>query len=285
MAPGGNHKIAKDLLTPPREHVRRYKEMLRIAEQLPPGEKQPPSEKLAIQWYYMTYHRADRVEYAKSGKNLTGYSQALFMQKKADGTLERAEIDRLHNRAKKRLASNLREKREAHRTSYARRELRERGRRDGSRSYRHDDDSNYRDDRDRPTIEAHEAPTDADRNATDAAIATISRKAGAARAESAGSAVRATTAVRMRQKGRGREATTVAATRRAAVTNVCGERDRCRRTRTTSTLAPPATAKATTKTTPSRAKARRRAKTTTTTISPWRWLRPPNKRRKVKAMA
>jgi hypothetical protein len=129
MAPGGNHEIAKDLLTPPRKHARRYKEMLRIAEQLPPGEKQPPSEKLAIQWYYMTYHRADRMEYVKSGKklaaktleSLTGYFQALFTQKKADGTLKRAEIDRLRNRAKKRLASNLREKREARRTSYARR--------------------------------------------------------------------------------------------------------------------------------------------------------------------
>ena len=59
LAPGGDHRVVKDLLTPPREHARRYKEMLRIAEQLPPGEKQPPSEKLALQWYYMMYHRSD----------------------------------------------------------------------------------------------------------------------------------------------------------------------------------------------------------------------------------
>jgi hypothetical protein len=39
MAPGGDHRIAKDLLTPPREHARRFKEMLRITEQLPPRRK------------------------------------------------------------------------------------------------------------------------------------------------------------------------------------------------------------------------------------------------------
>ncbi len=57
-------------MTPPREHARRYKEMLRIAEQLPPGEKQPPSEKLALHWYYMTYHQLDQAKYIKSGKKL-----------------------------------------------------------------------------------------------------------------------------------------------------------------------------------------------------------------------
>ncbi len=103
MAPGGDHRIVKDLLMPPREHARCYKEMLRITEQLPPGKKQPPSEKLALQWYYMTYHRSDHTEYVKSGKklsaetikSLTEYFQALFAQKKADGSLERAELDRI----------------------------------------------------------------------------------------------------------------------------------------------------------------------------------------------
>jgi hypothetical protein len=117
MAPGGDHRIAKDLLTPPREHARRYKEMLRITEQLPPGKKQPPSKKLALQWYYMTYHRSDCTEYVKSGKklsaetikSLTEYFQALFAQKKADGLLERAKLDRIRQQAKRTLASSLRE--------------------------------------------------------------------------------------------------------------------------------------------------------------------------------
>jgi len=156
LAPGGDHRILKDLLTAPRDHARRFKEMLRVTELLPPGETPPPTEKLALQWYYMTYHRADRTEYVKSGKkladetieSLTAYFQSLFAQRKSDGTLERAEIDRLRNRAKRTIASDLREKREARRTSHARRltRERERGRYDGSRSYRRDGD----DDRRRP---------------------------------------------------------------------------------------------------------------------------------------
>ncbi len=49
MAPGGDHKIVKDLLTPPREHARRFTEMLCIAELFPAGETPTPSEKLALQ--------------------------------------------------------------------------------------------------------------------------------------------------------------------------------------------------------------------------------------------
>ena len=135
LAPGGDHRVVKDLLTPPREYARRYKEMLHITGQLPPGEKQPPSEKLALQWYYMTYHRLDRAEYVKSGKklaretikSLTEYFQSLFAQRKADGSLERAEIDRLRQRAKRKLADSLREHRDARRGKRARDELRERG--------------------------------------------------------------------------------------------------------------------------------------------------------------
>ncbi len=83
--------------------------MLRIAELLPAGKTPTPSKKLALQWYYMTYNRADRAEYVKSGKKLASktieslmkYFQALFSQKKIDGMLERAKINRLRNRAKK----------------------------------------------------------------------------------------------------------------------------------------------------------------------------------------
>ncbi len=159
MASGGDHRIAKDLLMPLREHARRYKEMLHITKQLPPGEKQPPSKKLALQWYYMTYHRSDRTEYAKSGKklsaetikSLTEYFQALFAQKKADGLLECAELDRIRQRAKRTLASSLREQRDARCTSHARGELRECRQRGGSRSYRcgDDDGGNSRGKRDR----------------------------------------------------------------------------------------------------------------------------------------
>ena len=97
MAPGGDHCIAKDLLTPLHEQARCFKDMPCIAEQLPPGEQQPPSEKLVVHWYYMI-HCSNQTKYVKSGKklddemldSLTGFFQALFVQKKANGLLEHA---------------------------------------------------------------------------------------------------------------------------------------------------------------------------------------------------
>ena len=71
LAPGRDHQIRKDLLMAPRDHARHFKEMLHIAELLPPGKMPLPSKKLAVQWYYMTYQRTDRAEYIKSGKKLS----------------------------------------------------------------------------------------------------------------------------------------------------------------------------------------------------------------------
>jgi hypothetical protein len=59
MAPGGDYRLAKDLLTSPRVHSHRFKEMLRIAKLLPTGDIQKPSDGLALQWYYMSYHKKD----------------------------------------------------------------------------------------------------------------------------------------------------------------------------------------------------------------------------------
>ncbi len=90
MAPGGDHKIVKDLLTPPHEQARQFKEMLCVTKLLPAGEMPKLSKKLVLQWYDMTYHRADCTEYLKSKKklaaetieSLTNYFWALFSQKK-----------------------------------------------------------------------------------------------------------------------------------------------------------------------------------------------------------
>jgi hypothetical protein len=47
LAPGRDHQILKDLLMAPRNHVRRFKEMLRIAEHFPPGKAPPPLQSAA----------------------------------------------------------------------------------------------------------------------------------------------------------------------------------------------------------------------------------------------
>ena len=102
----------------------------------------------------MTYHRADRAKYVKSGKKLSdetiktllAYFQSLFAQRKIDGTLERYKVKRLRNRAKWTLANDICEKREARRSNHARRETRKCGRYDGSRSHRQGSDDQRNDD-------------------------------------------------------------------------------------------------------------------------------------------
>jgi hypothetical protein len=101
MAPGGDYHLAKDLLTSPRVHSHCFKEMLCIAKLLPAGNIPKPSDKLALQWYYMSYHKNDREKLVLSGKMLddktiestTTFFQALFEQKKLNGTIERQEAD------------------------------------------------------------------------------------------------------------------------------------------------------------------------------------------------
>jgi hypothetical protein len=108
---------------------------------------------------YMMYHRNDRLEYVRSGKKLsdetmdmlTAYFQSLFAQRMNDGTLKRAEMDRLWNRAKRSVKAEIRGKREARHPKHARRfsreRERERGQRDGNRSFRQGGDDR-RDNRD-----------------------------------------------------------------------------------------------------------------------------------------
>ncbi len=78
------------------------------------------------------------------------FSGPFFSEKKIDGTLERAKIDCLRNRAKKRLASDLRKKRQVRRSGDARRELRDHARRDNNRLYRQQYDDDGDDDCDNP---------------------------------------------------------------------------------------------------------------------------------------
>ncbi len=101
--------------------------MLHITEQLPPSKQHLPSKKLAVQWYYMSYHRPGCTKLVESGKNLHDetleslmvYFQALFAQKKADGLLEQAKLNRICNQAKQHLASNLSQRRETLSTIHA----------------------------------------------------------------------------------------------------------------------------------------------------------------------
>ena len=88
MPPGGNYRLTKDLMTSPCMHWHHFKEMLCIPELLPAGDMPNPSNKLALQWYYMSYHKADQDKFALSSKmindetieSITTFFQALFEQ-------------------------------------------------------------------------------------------------------------------------------------------------------------------------------------------------------------
>ncbi len=70
MAPGGDYGVHKDLMTSPMNHLHRFQEMLRIAELMPAGDIPPPNKALQVEWFYMTFHKTDRLEYVRSGRQL-----------------------------------------------------------------------------------------------------------------------------------------------------------------------------------------------------------------------
>jgi hypothetical protein len=281
LAPGGDHQIRKDLLTAPRDHARRFKEMLRITELLPPGETPPPTEKLAVQWYYMTYHRADRSEYVKSGKKLadetikalSAYFQLLFAQRKIDGTLERHKVERLRNRAKRTLANDIREKREARRSNHttlvARRASASKG--DTTEVDRTAEAGTIN----ATTIDA--APPTADRDATDAADPTTNQNAETATVEAIarGNATTTTMEQRRRKSREKKTATTKkidAMTAIDAATAIVIKKSRCI-TPITATRVATTSQKTTTKirtSTTTTYRGRRQAATPMTTILSWR---------------
>jgi hypothetical protein len=70
LAHGGDYNVQKLLVTRPIDHLHRWEELLRVAELLPVGDINTPSAKLQVEWFYMTFHKTDRVEYVRSGWKL-----------------------------------------------------------------------------------------------------------------------------------------------------------------------------------------------------------------------
>jgi hypothetical protein len=103
MQPSGDYRLMKVLVTPPRLHAQRLKEMFLIAKILPAGNIPKPLDALALQWYYMSYHNSDHEKFVLGGKTLKDttvemvnkFFQALYEQKKLDGSLDRQEVKRL----------------------------------------------------------------------------------------------------------------------------------------------------------------------------------------------
>jgi hypothetical protein len=71
--------------------------MLRIAELMPAGDIPPPNKALQVEWFYMTFHKTDRSEYVRSGRqledetivSLAEYFERLFNARLLDGSLQK----------------------------------------------------------------------------------------------------------------------------------------------------------------------------------------------------
>jgi len=57
---GGDFQVRKDLGTLAIEHRHRFDELHRVADLLPPGDISMPNKSLALEWFYMTFHKSER---------------------------------------------------------------------------------------------------------------------------------------------------------------------------------------------------------------------------------
>jgi hypothetical protein len=115
MQPGSNYPLQKDLMTFPRMHARRVKEMLQIAKALPAGNWPKPLEALALEWFYMSFHKNDCNKFVTSGRKIntktfelvTEFFEAQFTTNKNDGMLKCMELEHIKKRAQLKLKNKL----------------------------------------------------------------------------------------------------------------------------------------------------------------------------------
>jgi hypothetical protein len=95
MQPGGDHVLQKPMMQSPVEHLRRFEEMIRMAEALLAGDIHPPNKALQLEWFYMSFHKEDRAKYVKCSQRLSNemlesvaeYFENIFNSQVADGSL------------------------------------------------------------------------------------------------------------------------------------------------------------------------------------------------------
>jgi hypothetical protein len=122
MKPGGDYPFQKDLMTSLQMHARQFKEMLQITKALPAGNWSKPSEALALEWFYMSFHKNNRNKFVTAGRKLdtktfklvTEFFEAQFTTNKNNGMLECMELEHIKKRAQLKLKKELCNKIRAH---------------------------------------------------------------------------------------------------------------------------------------------------------------------------
>ncbi len=117
LAPGGDHGVHKELLASPLDHLHHFEKMLRITKLLPKGDHPPPNTTLQVEWFYMSFHCLDRMEYAPSGcklnnemlQTLTKYFESIFLARLSNGLIQRKYNKQLCSAAKCKLCHKLEE--------------------------------------------------------------------------------------------------------------------------------------------------------------------------------
>jgi hypothetical protein len=115
MQLGSDYSFWKDLMTPPCTHAWQFKEMFWTTKALLAGNWPKPLEVLALQWFYMSFHKnnsnkfvtADKKLETKTFKSVTEFFESQFNQNKNNCTLKCMELERI----KKRLHLKLKSKR------------------------------------------------------------------------------------------------------------------------------------------------------------------------------
>ncbi len=94
--PGGNFQVQKDLGTSTIKHRHCFDELLCVADLLLAGDIEMPNEILALEWFYVTFHKSECDQFVTLGqqlvdkmiKSVTEYFKLLYNIKKSSGKLK-----------------------------------------------------------------------------------------------------------------------------------------------------------------------------------------------------
>ena len=76
---------------------------MRVVELLPKGDLKKPYTSFSVECFYMTFHRSDRAEYARSGrklregmlKSLAEYFESIYNSRLSEGLVLRRQLSKI----------------------------------------------------------------------------------------------------------------------------------------------------------------------------------------------
>jgi hypothetical protein len=117
MLPGGDHNVQKKIEMSPLDQLHWWEEMMHVAGLLPEGNLPMPNKQLQVEWFYMTFHKSDCMEYMQTGRKLSNvmlqtvaeYFQLIHETRENDGGLTRHQIKNIQAKVKRELRPELAE--------------------------------------------------------------------------------------------------------------------------------------------------------------------------------